>query len=64
MTATSEGKGSRPFRRLNTVTAGDGDPRHGNPSTYSNHKCRCKLCRKGWADYCRDLRERRARQAS
>jgi hypothetical protein len=64
MTATPEGSGFRPGRRLNTVAPGDGDPRHGKPSTYNNHMCRCELCRTGWADYCRELRERRRAQAA
>jgi len=63
MTATDEGKGSGRTRPLNTLRPGDGDPRHGKPSTYTNHKCRCAPCRGAWADYCRELRERRAAQA-
>jgi len=37
------------------VTAGDGDPRHGKPGTYTNHGCRCDLCRKAHNAYRRDL---------
>lgn len=62
MTATSKRK-AMPFARpLSIVQPGDGDPRHGSPSTYSNHMCRCDLCRAAQAAYARDLRERR-RQA-
>lgn len=27
------------------------EPIHGKPSTYNNHKCRCKPCTKAWAEY-------------
>lgn len=64
MTATPEGSGFRQRRRLNTVAAGDGDPRHGKYTTYTNHKCHCNLCRAAWSEYCRDLRDRRANQAA
>lgn len=33
----------------NPVQPGDGDPRHGSASTYTNHVCRCDLCRAAWA---------------
>lgn len=33
----------------NPVQAGDGDPRHGSASTYTNHACRCVMCRAAWA---------------
>ena len=33
---------SRPLKYY--VTSGDGDPRHGKISTYTNHKCRCEAC--------------------
>lgn len=26
---------------------------HGTPGMYSNHKCRCDLCRKAWSKYVR-----------
>lgn len=28
----------------NPIQPGDGDPRHGRPSSYVNHACRCPLC--------------------
>lgn len=34
-----------------SVTAGDGDPRHGKYTTYSNHRCRCDLCSAAWLDW-------------
>jgi len=24
---------------------------HGKASTYTNHRCRCDLCKRAWADY-------------
>lgn len=27
--------------------------KHGKPSTYNNHKCRCPECKKAWAEYMR-----------
>lgn len=36
------------------------DPRHGESSTYTNHKCRCEKCRAAWAAYVRESHERRA----
>lgn len=35
----------------------DNDPlegKHGKPSTYNNHRCRCPECKAAWADYMRD----------
>jgi len=29
----------------NRIKAGDGDPRHGTINGYTNHACRCELCR-------------------
>lgn len=55
----------RPYARtISFVREGDGDPRHGSPSTYSNHMCRCELCRAAQAAYMRDLRRRRKGQAT
>jgi len=31
---------------------GPDDPRHGKPTTYVNHHCRCAQCRHGWAKAC------------
>jgi hypothetical protein len=59
MTAANEGSGTRKPRPLDIVRPGDGDPRHGSPSTYTNHRCRCDPCRSAQADYQRDLRRRR-----
>jgi hypothetical protein len=36
---------------------------HGRPSTYNNHKCRCKVCTKAWADYIREKGYVRKHQA-
>ena len=30
--------------------------KHGTPSGYTHHKCRCSACRSAWADYIRQLR--------
>lgn len=62
MTATQERKATPRGRPLDIVREGDGDPRHGRPSTYTNHLCRCDLCRAANTAYYRELRERR-RQA-
>jgi hypothetical protein len=35
------------------------DPRHGKPSTYTNHKCRCSKCRAAWAAYVHRAQARR-----
>lgn len=35
------------------------DIKHGTTNGYVNHKCRCDLCRRAWADYMRDLRRRK-----
>lgn len=40
----------------NPVKPGDGDPRHGKPSTYTNHACRCPLCTDGMLAYQRNGR--------
>lgn len=32
---------------------------HGNKSTYVNHRCRCDDCRRAWAQYMREYKERR-----
>lgn len=61
MTATHERKATARGRPLDIVREGDGDPRHGRASTYSNHLCRCDLCRAANTAYYRDLRERRRR---
>src|SRR6478609_7424101 len=53
-------RGGLPPLRL--VRAGDGDPRHGSPSTYSNSKCRCAACRGAWAEYVGSLKEYRLRR--
>lgn len=44
----------------NKVQPGDGDPRHGKSSTYTNHKCRCELCQAAWAEYCDARRKQRS----
>ena len=31
------------------------DPRHGTPSFYSNHGCRCTACRSAWAVFCKKM---------
>ena len=36
----------------NRIQPGDGDPRHGSPSSYKNHGCRCEQCRAAWAEHC------------
>jgi len=28
--------------------------KHGSPSTYANHRCRCDACKRAWADYFRE----------
>lgn len=44
----------------NPIQPGDGDPRHGKITSYTNHGCRCPLCRAANADYCsRRTKERR-----
>lgn len=62
--ATPKRKAGGSTRPINTVQAGDGDPRHGSTSTYSNYMCRCDLCRAAQAAYMRDLRRRRRGQAA
>jgi hypothetical protein len=42
-------------RRI-TMTAGDGDPRHGTLNGYVNQRCRCVECRAAWAEYRRQQR--------
>ena len=32
---------------------------HGSASTYSNHGCRCDLCKRAWADLVQRLRSNR-----
>lgn len=32
--------------------------RHGNPWTYSNHRCRCDGCRAAWSTYLKNLRKK------
>jgi hypothetical protein len=32
---------------------------HGSASTYSNHGCRCDLCRGAWTDYLYEVRRTR-----
>lgn len=59
MTADKEGSGTRKPRPLDIIREGDGDPRHGKPSTYTNHHCRCPACKAGNAEYMRDLKRRR-----
>lgn len=59
MTATHEVKAKARARPLDIVREGDGDPRHGKLSTYTNHSCRCADCTTAMRDYGRDLRERR-----
>jgi hypothetical protein len=27
------------------------DIKHGKPSSYNNHKCRCELCTAAWSEY-------------
>lgn len=46
----------------NPVQPGDGDPRHGNYTTYSNHRCSCELCRSAWAKYNRELQDRKRQE--
>ena len=31
---------------------------HGEPSTYTNHRCRCQACRAAWSQYRKDQRRR------
>jgi hypothetical protein len=52
-------------RPLILLHPNDGDPRHGTPGGYSNHQCRCDLCREANNAYIRDLkrRKREARDA-
>lgn len=64
MTATPDGRANERDRPLDIVRPGDGDPRHGKASTYSNWQCRCDLCRSAQAAYMRDLRRRRREQAA
>ena len=54
---------SPPGPRLDIVREGDGDPRHGRYTTYTNHRCHCVLCRKAWTEYRRELRLRREQAA-
>lgn len=35
---------------------------HGTSGGYTNHKCRCDLCRLAWNKYCREMRARRGRR--
>lgn len=50
------GRSSRP---LTILIEGDGDPRHGTRNGYSNHGCRCPLCRDAVNAYARELRRRK-----
>lgn len=43
------------------LTTGGREVKHGSPSSYNNHGCRCEECTKAWADYMRDrMRKYRA----
>jgi hypothetical protein len=33
------------------IQPGDGDPRHGTPGGYTNHRCRCPECREAQRRY-------------
>jgi hypothetical protein len=33
------------------IQPGDGDRRHGTPSGYTNHRCRCSECVAAWVGY-------------
>lgn len=62
MAATHERKATPRGRPLVIVREGDGDPRHGRLSTYTNHECRCPDCSRAKREYDRDLRQRRRAQ--
>lgn len=62
LTATQERRARRLRMRLDIVREGDGDPRHGKLSTYTNHCCRCDRCKLAKSSYERDLRQRRREQ--
>lgn len=36
------------------LTQGGKPVKHGSPSSYNNHGCRCVECTKAWAEYMRD----------
>lgn len=41
-----------PYSKLyNNMRELSATPKHGSPSTYVNHKCRCAECKKAWAEY-------------
>jgi hypothetical protein len=41
------------------VLNGPDDHRHGTINGYSNHKCRCDLCKAAWREYCFAKRQMR-----
>jgi hypothetical protein len=38
------------------------ESRHGTPSEYVNHKCRCAECKRAWANYNRERMQARRRE--
>lgn len=43
---------------VHPIQPGDGDPRHGTPVGYTDHGCRCDLCRGGIVAFYREKADR------
>lgn len=50
-------KAKRGIKPENRIQPGDGDPRHGKVSSYTNHHCRCDECSAAMSEYSKNRRE-------